>query len=73
MQSKEKDETREDGNKYTAENEDEYAADNEDEYAAENEEPEQGCQVSATKIRVIETRFDKPRKSSFRARKGIRR
>ena len=58
---------------YTAENGDEYTAENGDEYIAENEEPEEDCQVSATRITVIETTFDKPRKSSFRAKNGIRR
>merc|ERR1719187_2378848 len=44
-----------------------------DEYAEENEEPEQDCEASASKIKVIETSFDTPRKSSFRVKKGIRR
>ena len=44
-----------------------------DEYAEENEEPEEDCQVSASKISVIETNFDTPRKSSFRVKKGMRR
>merc|ERR1719500_1749954 len=44
-----------------------------DEYAEENEQPEQDCQAEASKIRVVETSFDKPRKSSFRVKKGMRR
>merc|ERR1712002_645655 len=44
-----------------------------DEYVEENEEPEQGCEASASKIKVIETSFDTPRKSSFRVKKGMRR
>merc|ERR1712042_212410 len=44
-----------------------------DEYAEENEEPEQDCEASASKIKVIETSFDTPRKSSFRVKKGMRR
>ena len=65
--------TSENENEYSTENEDEYTAENGDEYTAENEEPEEDCQVSATRITVIETTFDKPRKSSFRAKNGIRR
>merc|ERR1711872_62728 len=44
-----------------------------DEYVEENEEPDQGCEASASKIKVIETSFDTPRKSSFRVKKGMRR
>ena len=44
-----------------------------DEYAEENEEPEEDCQASASKIKVVETNFDTPRKSSFRVKKGMRR
>merc|ERR1712055_451177 len=44
-----------------------------DEYAEENEEPEEDCQASASKIWVIETSFNVPRKSSFRVKKGLRR
>ena len=44
-----------------------------DEYDEENEQPEQDCQAEASKIRVVETSFDKPRKSSFRVKKEMRR
>merc|ERR1712179_854725 len=39
----------------------------------ENEEPEEDYQAVASKISVIETNFDSPRKSSFRVKKGMRR
>ena len=44
-----------------------------DEEADEKEEPEEDVQLSASRIRVIETSFDKPRKSSFRVKKGLSR
>eukprot|EP00092_Neocalanus_flemingeri_P103612 GFUD01132619.1.p1 GENE.GFUD01132619.1~~GFUD01132619.1.p1 ORF type:complete len:198 (-),score=75.04 GFUD01132619.1:3-509(-) len=39
----------------------------------EEEETDEDCQLSANKIKVIETTFDRPGRSSFRAQRGLRR
>merc|ERR1711915_888008 len=41
--------------------------------AREEESDEEDFELSASRIRIVENSYDKPRKSSFRARKGVRR